>query len=156
MKWYVLYVKSKQEIKIEAYINKLDTNILAFCPTRSEIKKWSDRSKKIQVPLIPSIILIKTIEQNRDKVFGIPGTIRYLFLEKKPAIVKEKEVQHLRSIAISQNIISHETQTFKLGTKMDLTAFGFKNTNGTILKTSNKTCWVILESLGYTLKLTLN
>ena len=47
-------------------------NIEVFCPTRFEIKQWSDRKKKIKRPLLPSILFVKTTEENRDSVFSIP------------------------------------------------------------------------------------
>ncbi|WP_308990383.1 UpxY family transcription antiterminator [Mariniflexile litorale] len=155
MNWYVLYVKSKQEFKVQDYLNKLDLELEAFCPYRIELKQWSDRKKKIAVPLISSIVLIKTKEINRDKVFSVPGTIRYLFWLGKPAIVKEFEVEQLLSISHNENIISHEVEEIKLGKHIDLTRFGFSNRTGVIQRVSNNVFWVVLESLGYTLKLTL-
>lgn len=78
MNWYVLYVKARQELKIETQLNNSNLDIEVFCPTRTEVKQWSDRKKITQVPLLPSMLLIKTEELNRDSVFLIPGTLKYL------------------------------------------------------------------------------
>ena len=90
MKWYVLYVKSKCETVIEDQINELDFDITAYTPTHVVVKQWKDRKKKVIAPMLPKIVFIKTQENLRDKVFTIPGTVRYLFEQQKPAIVRER------------------------------------------------------------------
>jgi transcription antitermination factor NusG len=106
-------------------------------------------------PLLPKIVLIKTQEKLRDQVFSIPGTIRYLFEQKKPAIVREKEIEQLKLITKNKRVIDHQVSSSVKGDVVDLTSYGFKNVKGTIDKVSNGVCWVKLESLGCTLKLTL-
>ena len=128
--------------------------IEAFCPSRTEIKIWSDRKKKVVVPLISQVVLIKTEEINREKVFAIPGTIKYLFWLGKPAIVREIEVEQLRGLSENKNVISHEVQQIRVGKRLDLTSFGFSNTNGIVRRVSNNVYWVALETLGYILKVT--
>ncbi|WP_111308299.1 transcription termination/antitermination NusG family protein [Confluentibacter sediminis] len=155
LNWHVLYVRAKQEFKIEDHINNSDFDIEAFCPSRIETRIWSDRKKKVSVPILPSIILIKTQESLRDKVFSIPGTIRYLFWLGKPAIVKETEIEQLRFVSQHKDIVSHEVEVLKPGKTINLKPFGFSDANGIIEKVSNNVCWIILETLGFTIKVTL-
>jgi len=156
MHWYVLYVRSKQEIKIESYINNLDANVEAFCPSVIKVKKWSDRTKRVRVALLPSIVLIRTQEKYRDRVFEISGTSKYLFWENRPAVVKEHEIDNLKWISGFSNITSYEVTESRLGSTIDLTPLGFTNFKGIIDKKSRNVCWVVLESLGYTVKFILN
>ena len=46
MKWYVLHTKPRCEKKAEQQL--LSMGIIAYCPTRTEMKLWSDRRKKVQ------------------------------------------------------------------------------------------------------------
>lgn len=153
--WYVLYVKSNQEISVQEHINSLEIDLEAYCPTQLVIKQWKDRKKKMLTPLLPKIVLIKTQEKFRDQVFSIPGTVRYLFEQKKPAVVREKEIEQLKLITKNKRVIDHQVSSSVKGDVVDLTSYGFKNVKGTIDKVSNGVCWVKLESLGCTLKLTL-
>ena len=95
MKWYVLYTKPNFEIKVADGINAHGIN--AYCPTFTQIKQYSDRKKKVQKPLLPSYVLVQLSEQDRPKVFNIPGVVRYLFWLGKPAVVREKEIELLRN-----------------------------------------------------------
>ena len=153
--WYVLYVKSKRETIIEDHINALDLDIIAYSPTHVVIKQWKDRRKKVNTPLLPKIVLVKTEERLRDKVFQIAGTVRYLFEQRKPAIVREIEIEQLRAITDNSRVIDHEITSIVKGTEIDLTPYGFKGLMGRVDKISNSVCWVTLQTLGYTLKLTL-
>ena len=57
MNWYVLHTKPRCEKKVEEQLLSLGIN--AYCPTRSEIKIWSDRKKKIFNPFYPQWFLLK-------------------------------------------------------------------------------------------------
>ena len=51
----------------------------AYTPFKIEIRQWSDRKKKIKVPLLTSMVLVKVAENDLNTVFGIPGVVRFLF-----------------------------------------------------------------------------
>ena len=154
-RWYVLYVKSKRETIIQDCINELDLDIKAYSPTHLVVKQWKDRKKKVIAPLLPKIVLVKTEEKLRDQVFLIPGTVRYLFEQKKPAIVREVEIEQLRAITENTRVIDHEVSLLVKGIEIDLTSYGFKGLKGIVDKVSNAVCWVKLDTLGCTLKLTI-
>jgi transcriptional antiterminator RfaH len=61
-------------------------------PTKIEVRQWSDRKKKILVPLLPSMVLVSLHENQANKVFDAPGVIRYMFEYGKRAIVSNEEV----------------------------------------------------------------
>ena len=94
MKWFVLYTKPNRELKVAEGINTLGIN--AYCPTFKQIKHYTDRKKKVQKPLLPSYVLVQLSEQDRPKVFAIPGVVRYLFWLGKPAVVREEEIDLLK------------------------------------------------------------
>ena len=95
MKWFVLYTKPNSELMVSKGINSI--GIQTYCPTFTQIKQYSDRKKKVQKPLLPSYVLVKLSEQDRPKVFAIPGVVRYLFWLGKPAVVREEEIALLRN-----------------------------------------------------------
>ena len=157
LQWYVLFVKNKQEFKVETYINALANPYLtAFTPSKIEIKQWSDRKKKVKVPLLPSIVLINSNDAHRDKAFFISGTQKYLFQEGKAAIVKEHEINQLKAITEHKQIASIEVEKLKIGQTINLKEFGFKEASGIIEKISNNMCWIVLETLGYRLKVSIS
>ena len=147
--WHVIYTKPRAEKKVEERLNKLGVN--AYCPVKEETKKWSDRKKKILVPVLPSMVLVNIDAKERNKVFYIPGVLRYMFWLKKHAIVKDGEVDSLKNLLTQNNIVSQDTIVLKVGKKIDVP--GFENQSGIIKKISNNQIWVVLKNLGYVIKL---
>jgi transcriptional antiterminator RfaH len=147
--WHVIYTKARAEKKVEERLNNL--GIKAYCPVKEEIKQWTDRKKKILVPLLPSMVLVNLEEKERNTVFEISGVIRYMFWLGKHAIVKDFEVEFLRSLLSKNNIISQKTMTLKVGENINVP--GLENQTGIIKKISNNQIWVVLKKLGYVIKL---
>ena len=94
-KWFVLLTKPKNELKVAKLLT--GKNILVFAPTRAEIRQWSDRKKKVLVPLLPSMVLVCLTEQEAHHVFDIPGVVRYLFSNGKRATVSEHEIEAMQA-----------------------------------------------------------
>ena len=60
-------------------------------------KQYSDRKKKVLKPLLRSYVLVNINDKDRDKVFSVPGVVRYLFWLGKPAIVREEEIELMKN-----------------------------------------------------------
>jgi len=89
-KWFVVYTKPRNEIKVSQRLSVL--GVENCTPTRIEVRQWSDRKKKILVPLLPSMVLVSLHEKDVNKVFETPGVVRYLFEYGKRVIVSNEEV----------------------------------------------------------------
>jgi transcriptional antiterminator RfaH len=146
--WNVIYTKPRAEKKVEQRLNNF--GIEAYCPVKQQVKQWSDRKKKILVPVLPSMVLVNIDEKERNKVFDIPGVVRYMFWLGKHAIVKKEEVDSLKILLTQNNIVSQTTETLKVGETISVS--GFENQDGIIKKISNNQIWVVLKNLGYVIK----
>ena len=147
--WHVIYTKPRAEKKVEERLNNF--GIEAYCPVKQQLKQWSDRKKKILVPVLQSMVLVKIDEKERNKVFDIAGVVRYMFWLGKHAIVKEEEVNSLKTLLTQNNIVSQDTIALKVGEKIDVP--GFENQSKIIKKISTNKIWVVLKNLGYIIKL---
>lgn len=153
MPWFVLHTKPKQELKTAAKLEAAGYTI--FCPTTVELRQWSDRKKKVTVPLLPSMILICIPENLRSEVFRIPGVTRYLFWLGKPATVSETEMakfQHLLQQPHDGIIVN----TLKVGDPVNINNLGTHPKTGIIKQFSENQCWVELKELGCVIKLKIN
>ena len=145
MKWFVLYTKANFEIKVADGINA--HGIKAYCPTFTQIKQYSDRKKKVQKPLLPSYVLVQLSEQDRPKVFAIPGVVRYLFWLGKPAVVREEEITLLKKNLTG---IFDEATISKLsiGKEYTISSGPLKGQTGTVLNVLKNKLRLELPSLG--------
>ena len=144
MNWYVIHTKARHEKKVERDL--LSQGIEAFCPIIEEYRVWSDRKKKIEKPVLPSMILVRLNDKKLNQVFLSKGVLRYMFWLGKRAIIRDSEVELFKK-NLSKNSISNA----KIGSKMGISNFG--NRVGVVDKLSKNKIWVSLEDLGYKLLL---
>ncbi len=144
MNWYVLHTKPRHEKKVEKDLTKIGIN--AYCPKQIEYRIWSDRKKKIEKPVLPSMVLVKIDEKELNNVFYSKSVLGYMFWLGKRAIVRDFEIEILKRSLLKNNILDP-----KVGSKIGVTGFG--NKLGTISMISKNKIWVNLEDLGYKLML---
>jgi len=152
MKWYVLHTKPKSEKKVEEKL--LSIGIHAYCPTRTEIRFWSDRKKRIEVPVLPSMVLVNVDDKDINMVFESSSVIRYMFWLGKRAIIRQSEIDILKKYLSGDfNIINSKFCDIKLGDNFRLKSFN--NEKGIVNRISNNNIWIYLKSIGYSVKLKL-
>ena len=151
MNWYVLYVKPRNEKKVALQLEALGVTV--FCPLVIQIRQWSDRKKKVEMPLINSYVFVKLKEKEREVVFQIPGVVRYVFWLEKPAIVRESEIKILQE-SLKETISEVEVMQIKAGDLMDIPSGPFKGEKGVVKEINGKSIQFILQGLGLKIRLT--
>lgn len=148
--WYVIYCKPNTEKKTAE--NLMKCGIEVYCPLQKKIRQWSDRKKKVEVPVLPSMILVHIKEQDRPQVFQVHTVQRYLFWLKKPAVVKKEEIEQLKQ-ALSKNPKNVSVEKIDDSHKVKLKGLGFDDKDAK-LKYATKTHYCIyLERLGFVIKI---
>ena len=152
MSWYVLYTKPRCEKKVEEEL--LSLGIQAYCPTRFEVRLWSDRKKRIEIPLLPSMVLVNVKDEHISRVFESPLVVRYMFWLGERAIVRQSEIDILKKyLNGNYKIINSKLLDIKVGDSLSLSSFN--NEKGIINRISNNNIWIYLKSIGYSVKLKL-
>ena len=152
MPWYVVVTRPRAELKVKDRLEKLGVSVC--CPTRVEKRQWSDRVKKVEVPLLPSMVLVFLEVKDRELIFSVPGVVRYLFYLGKPAVVPKKEVDALNEIE-KKGVHVVGVKTLKAGDIIDVPGFGDTAQKGKVRHISGNKCWVVLERLGFVVTLQL-
>jgi len=140
-KWFVLCTKPRNELKV---LNRLSSlGIDAYTPSRIELRQWSDRKKKVLVPLLPSMVLVRLDEKEVQKVFDIPGVVRYLFEHGTRAVVSNEEVQAMQMYL--ENIHTLNKQGLVEG---DTVQVPMLDQEAILLSVKGKKCIAQLKKLG--------
>ncbi|KQO33272.1 antitermination protein NusG [Flavobacterium sp. Leaf82] len=149
--WYVVYTKPKWEKKVAERLNEI--GIECYCPLITQIKEWSDRKKKIEVPLFNSYVFVYLEDVDRNSVFQISGLVRYLFWLGKPAIVREEEIHIIKTSLKAPNISDISVTSIQVGDRIKLETGVFSNQDAIVQEISNTYYTLVLESLGCVLKI---
>jgi transcription antitermination factor NusG len=140
-KWFVLFTKPRNELRV---LNRLlSLGVDAYTPSRTELRQWSDRKKKVIVPLLPSMVLVRLDEKKVHKVFEIPGVVRYLFEYGKRAEVSNEEVVAMQSFV--ENTITIQENQLVVG---DTVQVPLLEQEAQLLSVKGKNCIAQLKKLG--------
>ena len=151
MNWYVVYTKPKWEKKVAEKLNQI--GIECYCPLITQIKEWSDRKKKIEVPLFNSYVFVQLTDKDRNSVFQIAGVVRYLFWLGKPAVVRDEEINIIKMSLKAENICDISVTSIQVGDRIKLETGAFSNQDAIVQEVSNTHYILVLESLGCVLKI---
>jgi transcriptional antiterminator RfaH len=148
--WFVIYTKPRQELKVLERLTHL--GIEAYTPTKIEVKKWSDRKKKVTVCLLPSMVLVCLEEKEVSKVFEVPGVRRYLFVHGERARVKNDEVLAMKHYIENTYQLS-DKKDHLVGSKVKIPLL---NQEAEIISVKGKRCIAQLELMGAVVSFQLN
>ena len=151
MNWYVVYTKPKWEKKVAEKLTQI--GIECYCPIITQVKQWSDRKKKVEVPLFNSYVFVQLKDSDRNSVFQIAGVVRYLFWLGKPAIVRDEEIKSIKDSLKASNIAEVSVTSIQVGDRIKLESGAFSNQNSIVQEVSNSHYILVLESLGCVLKI---
>lgn len=145
MPWYVIYTKPRNEKKVAERLALI--GIEAYCPLVTVVKQWSDRKKKVQVPLLNSYVFVNINEKERELVFEVSGVVRYLFWLGKPAVVREHEIEALKD-GLEGTIVSYEVKGIKVGDVVPISTGPFRGKEGKVKQINKNSLQLILSELG--------
>ena len=149
MKWYVVYTKPRTELKVSQRLSVL--GIENYTPTRIEVRQWSDRKKKILVPLLSTMVLVNIHEKEVNKVFEVAGVVRYLFENQKRAQVSNEEVLAMQYYL--ENTYYSKQNELAVGSTLKVPLL---EEEATVIAVKGKNCLAQLKKLGAIVSFQLN
>lgn len=146
-KWHVIYTKSKWEKKVDGSLIK--KGFESWCPVQKRERQWSDRKKIIEEPLFRSYVFVKVSKSDYSVLLSTMGVVNFLYFEKKPAIIRDNEIEEIRKyLGLSNATIQVlDMANIPASTKVSINQGLFMGQKGEVIKSSKKTVYVQLESI---------
>ena len=151
--WYVLYTKPRHEKKVAERLTGAGYRV--YCPLKKVVRRWSDRTKVVEEPLFNGYVFIQIEDHKRDEVFIYPGTVRYMFWLRRPAIVREEEIATIQKWMGHYDHDRLKITDITPGSYVRITSGKFMNEEGILLDTSNSKALMQLKEMGIQLSLDL-
>lgn len=127
-----------------------------FLPTHKVLRQWSDRKKKVEVPLFNSYIFVNTEEHKVVDVLQVPGiswTIRH---NGKPAVLYEKEYDLIkRFLATGLTLEVVPSVDLAVGDSVKVVDGPLKGAIGRVTLGDETKFMVSLETLGQSIRVVL-
>jgi transcription antitermination factor NusG len=92
--WYALYTCPRHEKRVARQIE--ERRISCFLPLYRSVRRWKDRRKELELALFPGYVFVRVALQDRLQVLNLPGVVRLVTFNGKPAELPESELESLR------------------------------------------------------------
>ena len=148
-RWFVFYTKSRQEKKVNEFL--LKRNFESYLPLQTVMRQWSDRKKKVEVPLFNSYIFVSVEEHAIQEVLQVPGIAWNIRLNGKPAILHQTELETIKRFIETGLLIetSGYLEKFNIGDKVKVMDGPLRGVEGLLVDNYNKHFFsMLLESIG--------
>jgi transcription antitermination factor NusG len=123
----------------------------SYCPLNKVRRKWSDRMKVVEEPLFKSYVFVKVNDEDRTVVRMTPGVINFVYWNGKPAVVKEKEINTIKSFLNEYENVEVKPMAVEMNQRVRITAGPLMDQQGQVIGLNRKTVKVAIDSLGYLL-----
>ena len=140
--WYAVYVQSHHEKKVHDLF--LEKGIESSLPLIKTSRKWSDRKKKVEIPLFRGYVFVK-IDINKDKlnILQTDGVVKFIGIPNKPSRIRDEEIRWVNLIVEKSDTVQNEKK-IPVGQKVRVTAGPFKGVQGVAMRAGNQSRLVIV------------
>ena len=99
--WYAIYTRSRFEKQI--YQNLQKTGIKSYLPLKISKKKWSDRLKFVEEPVLRGYLFVCVSNKEYYQVLNSVGVVSYVKFSGEVAEIPEKQINDLRLFVEQMN-----------------------------------------------------
>ncbi|MEX0681117.1 MAG: UpxY family transcription antiterminator [Balneolales bacterium] len=134
--WYALYTRPRFEKKVEIQLRESGYEV--WLPLQTVVRQWSDRKKKVEVPLFNGYVFIRTAKKDLYHVVqteGIATTVRF---NGEPAPIREEQIEMIRKVLIGPDAFEVKQMKFARGDRVRVVDGALKGHEGLWLEWRGK------------------
>ena len=150
--WYVFYCRSRAEKK--AYEELKNEGFNAYLPLVLTERVWSDRIKKVQLPMFSGYIFVKCNKYAVSKVVQLQQIVAPVKIGSEYSKIQENVIELIRIVEKHGLYYSSESCSIKKGDKVEIIAGPLKGFSGYCIEEAGQSLIVIaIEGVNQDLKL---
>jgi transcription antitermination factor NusG len=142
--WYAVQVKGRQEIQVSQTLRFKGYETLV--PVYKARKKWSDRSKIVELPLFPSYIFCRFDPQLQGKIISSPGVTSVVGFGRGPVPIREDEIASLK-VLMASGAECNPHSFFHAGQEVEVVSGPLSGVKGIVVSNGRKMRIVISVQL---------
>ena len=144
--WYALQLRRRSEGTTLGFLAR--KGVQTFLPSRSEYRGWSDRNRRIEVPLFSGYGFVQTqlSPETRLRVLQTEGVIGFVSHLGKAVAIPEKQIQDLRLLAANGTACSVHAE-LKVGQRVRIRGGCLDGVEGVLADARPDRLFVAMDAL---------
>ena len=153
--WYVVYVRSRHEKNV--YSALLDKGIDASLPMKTVVREWSDRKKKVQLPLFRGYVFVNIyLKIDNLIVLKTLGVVKFIGIRNKPSRIPDEQI-HWMHMLVAESATVRAEKEIPLGQRVRVMGGPFKGIKGVVKRVGSRSRLVVLiESIMQAVSIEIN
>jgi transcription antitermination factor NusG len=123
------------QARSEKRVSKALTDLFIenYLPLYKSMRQWSDRKKRVTLPLFPGYIFIRADESERTKAFLVKEFVKFITFDGKPAILTAQEIETVKQLE-SLDAQAMDCSMIVPGVKVDIVSGHLNGLKGTLMR----------------------
>ena len=151
----MIYVRSRHEKNVHSAL--LDKGIDASLPMRTVVREWSDRKKKVKLPLFRGYVFVNiNLKIANLNVLQTPGVVKFIGIRKEPSRIPDEQIHWIHMMVTESDTVQNEKE-IPVGQRVRVKAGPFKGTEGMVKRVGSRSRLVVLiESIMQAVSVDIN
>jgi transcription antitermination factor NusG len=134
--WYAIQTAPRHEKSVTKQLR--GDGIETFLPLTREVRQWSDRKQKIELPLFPGYVFLhlKDYASDRIQVLRKFGVVRFIGNQSGALPIPEPEIASVRQL-LKNEIACKEHPYLKSGQRVRIRDGALRGIEGILLRVAN-------------------
>lgn len=134
--WYAVYTKSRAEKKVMARLQ--EEGLEVFLPLQKTVRKWSDRRKVVDMPIISSYVFVKIRRSDFARTLKCSGVVKFITFEGTPVKIPEEQITNLKILSNSDVDVFVSHDVFIKGDLVEVLYGSLTGLRGELIRVGNK------------------
>jgi transcription antitermination factor NusG len=98
VRWYALHTRARHEKSVERRLR--DQGMEMFLPTALQLHRWSDRTKKVEVPLFSCYVFVRCSlnAEDRSRIYRIEGVHGFVGARGQSLPIPDEQIQSIQKV----------------------------------------------------------
>jgi transcription antitermination factor NusG len=144
--WYAIHTRHQHETAVQRQLER--EGIHSYLPLMDEVRQWSDRKKRIQVPLFSCFVFVRGIysPQMHHAVVQKPGVLGFVGIGKQGEPIPDSEIDSIRQLLASR--IPFSPYPFlNTGQRVRIRGGSLDNVEGVVVSNTGRKLIVSVETI---------
>lgn len=135
--WYAIYTAPRAEKKVSERFT--ETGIEHYLPLQTVKRRWSDRIKEVNVPVVHGYIFVRITLADFKKVLSTYGAIAFVKEFYKPVSIPDKQIAQLKFMCdFSEEPVEFSLEELKPGETITINRGTLKGLVGELIEVKGK------------------
>ena len=144
--WYAVQTRARHErVVLQRFREK---GLTTFLPVFTEIRRWSDRQKVLELPLFSCYVFVKIMNTNEDRqrVLFTESVFDFVGLPRRGTPIPDEQIEAVRTI-VEERVSWHSHPFLKIGQRVRIRSGALDGVEGILIDRNGRDTLVISVDL---------